>query len=80
MPLFQSKAGEVETAVKAAIDAGYRHLDCAYIYGNEAEVGSAIKEKIAEGKIKREDLFIVSKVRTASSTFFFFFFFYNRVL
>lgn len=62
MLIPQSKPGEVENAVKSAIDAGYRHLDCAWIYGNEAEVGAAIKSKIDDGTIKREDLFITSKV------------------
>lgn len=59
---YRSKQGEVEDAVKAAIDAGYRHFDCAWFYGNEAEVGSAIREKIDSGIVKREDLFITSKL------------------
>uniref|UniRef100_A0A2M4BUN1 Putative aldo/keto reductase family n=1 Tax=Anopheles marajoara TaxID=58244 RepID=A0A2M4BUN1_9DIPT len=48
--------------VKKAIDAGYRHIDTAYLYENEAEVGQAIRDKIAEGVIRREDVFVTTKL------------------
>lgn len=55
----QSKIYEV---VKNAIDIGHRHFDCAPFYNNEVSVVRAIAEKIREGVVKREDLFITSKV------------------
>ncbi|XP_043600658.1 1,5-anhydro-D-fructose reductase-like isoform X3 [Bombus pyrosoma] len=59
---YQSRAGEVEAAVKEAINLGYRHIDTAFFYQNEKEIGQAIQAKIKDGTVKREDLFVTTKL------------------
>lgn len=59
---WESKPGEVGAAVKYAISIGIRHLDFARAYKNEKEIGVALSEVFKEGKVKREDLFITSKL------------------
>jgi diketogulonate reductase-like aldo/keto reductase len=54
-------ATEIAETVKGAAAAGYRHFDCASVYGNEAEIGAAFEE-IVRGGIRREDLWITSKL------------------
>jgi diketogulonate reductase-like aldo/keto reductase len=52
----------VANNVLEAIRMGVRHIDCAAAYGNEIEVGQGIAQAIQTGLVKREDLFITSKL------------------
>ena len=56
--LFQTPAGEAAKIVRAALDVGYRHLDTASMYGNEAEVGEGVR---ASG-LARGDVFVTTKL------------------
>ncbi|XP_060228932.1 aldo-keto reductase family 1 member C21-like [Meriones unguiculatus] len=47
---------------KIAIDAGFRHFDTASVYHNEDQVGEAIRSKIADGTVRREDVFCTTKL------------------
>lgn len=59
-----SKKGEVRKAVKFALDEGYTLIDCALIYGNESEIGDAIKDWGGD----RSKIWITSKVILLSYT------------
>ncbi|WPR76655.1 aldo/keto reductase [Algoriphagus sp. NG3] len=59
---WKSKPGEVSQAVYWAIEAGYRHIDCAAVYQNENEVGEGIAKAIDAGLVKRKELFVTSKL------------------
>ncbi len=59
---WKSRPGEVYNAVREAIRIGYRHIDCAFIYMNEKEIGQALADAINEGDVTREELWITSKL------------------
>ncbi|KAJ3599813.1 hypothetical protein NHX12_033767 [Muraenolepis orangiensis] len=60
---WKSETGKVKQAVVWALQAGYRHIDCAAIYGNEVEIGEALQETLGSGKaLRREDVFVTSKL------------------
>ncbi|KAL8635713.1 MAG: hypothetical protein Q9228_006823 [Teloschistes exilis] len=52
----------VSEAVSAAIQTGYRHIDCATIYGNQKEVGKGIADGLKKANLKRSDIWITSKL------------------
>lgn len=62
MNFLKTPRGTAFDCVKLAIDVGYRHFDGALVYFNEHEVGQAIREKIADGTVRREDIFYCGKV------------------
>ncbi|XP_068950273.1 LOW QUALITY PROTEIN: putative aldo-keto reductase family 1 member C8 [Petaurus breviceps papuanus] len=53
---------ESEMATKVAIEVGFQHFDGAFLYDNEKEVGQAIRVKIADGTVTREDIFYMGKL------------------
>ncbi|XAR59092.1 Mannose-6-phosphate 6-reductase [Bertholletia excelsa] len=60
--VWRMDSKDIKTLIINAIKLGYRHFDCAADYLNEAEVGEALAEAFQTGLVKREDLFITSKL------------------
>ncbi|WP_042478929.1 aldo/keto reductase [Bacillus ndiopicus] len=67
--VFQVENDATADIVKNAIEVGYRSIDTAAIYGNEAGVGEGIKQALASTGLQREDLFITSKVWNAGLSY-----------
>lgn len=59
---WKSAKGEIYQTVRKAIEIGYRHFDCAFIYGNENEIGQAISDAIGNKEVTRNELWITSKL------------------
>lgn len=59
---WQSPKGEVKKAVAHALSVGYKHIDCAFCYQNEDEVGEGLKEAFSSGRVKRRDVFVTTKL------------------
>lgn len=59
---WKATGNEIKTTIVDAIHAGYRHIDTAAVYGNEVEIGEALASVFKNGEVKREDIFITSKL------------------
>jgi len=59
---WKADKGQVRAAVHVALQAGYRHIDCASVYQNEDEVGDALTYALSRGLVDRSELYICSKV------------------
>ncbi|CAK1593100.1 unnamed protein product [Parnassius mnemosyne] len=59
---IKSQNKKLRNVVMRAIDIGYRHFDTAFIYETEEEIGEAIRMKIDEGVVKRDDIFVTTKL------------------
>lgn len=59
---WKSSREKVAETVQIALDTGYGHFDCAATYGNEAEIGMGFQKSFAKGNLKREDLWVTSKL------------------
>lgn len=59
---WNSLGNVARSSVKTALDVGYRHIDTAFLYENETVIGKVLQEYFSSGKLKREEVFITSKL------------------
>ena len=59
---WKMEDGSATDAVKTALASGYRHIDCAPIYLNEADIGAAFDSVFQQGEVKRDDVWVTSKL------------------
>ena len=59
---WKAAPGAVAQAVRWALEAGYRHIDCAAVYQNEAEIGAALTQALKDQVVRRDDVFVTSKL------------------
>ncbi|CAH1956252.1 unnamed protein product [Acanthoscelides obtectus] len=67
---WRSQPEEIENAVQIALENGYRHIDTAFNYNTEEYIGNVLHKWLESGKIKREELFITTKVLFLKVTWF----------
>nr|XP_036584851.1 putative aldo/keto reductase [Colletotrichum truncatum]KAF6794501.1 putative aldo/keto reductase [Colletotrichum truncatum] len=60
--VYQLRGEECTSACLAALEAGYRHFDTAQLYGNEAEVGRAVRDYLAQANLERQDIHVTTKI------------------
>ncbi|KAA3681293.1 aldehyde reductase [Paragonimus westermani] len=59
---WRCSASTIRQSVSCALETKYRHFDCAYLYGNEKGIGEALEESLKRLSLKRETIFVTSKV------------------
>ena len=60
---YLSEKGVTQEAVRYAVEeCGYRNIDCAWVYGNEEEIGNALHDMFERKVLKREEIWITSKL------------------
>ncbi|KAF3449079.1 hypothetical protein FNV43_RR09803 [Rhamnella rubrinervis] len=59
---WRAEPGLIDDAITSAVKVGYRHIDCAQMYGNEEEIGCVLKKLFDDGIVKREEIWITSKL------------------